>query len=117
MNPILNALNFLESKINLLSEFYPEQQLRNRIEEAKLDLKFNLEHGYEPFAALNLSSAREHIPDLTLTFKIDQTSNELKIKANFSSFICSSMEQIREISRLADSLSGNHSAVVPSMFV
>jgi hypothetical protein len=45
MNPILDAINFLEVNINLLSEFYPEEQLRNRIEEAKLNLKFNLEHG------------------------------------------------------------------------
>jgi hypothetical protein len=104
MNPILDAINFLEANIHMLVEFYPEQQIRRQIEDAKRDLDFNLEQGYNPYVALSFSSARDHIPNVTLTYGTDRNSNDLKFRANFSTCSCSSMGQIQEISRLTNIL-------------
>ena len=117
MDQMLNALKFLEANLDLLAEFYPKLQLQQQIEIAKQDLTLCSDLGGYPFVALSFASDHAYVPNLTLTFRIDQTSNELKIKANLSSFICSSMEQVRNVSRLLDILGGNYRSISPAMFV
>lgn len=107
MDKILNHINFLEANINALAQFYREPELRQQVDFAKHDLVSRIANGLDSFVALSFSSNHAHIPNVTLTFKIDRHTNELLISANFSSCCCSSVEQLREISRLTDILSGN----------
>ena len=101
MEPVLNQLAYLESIAKDLDAFYTSEQVMDKVDYLRDKISRYPNHDYW---TMSLTSNLPYIPNVNIVLTL--ANNTLEHRFGFSSFICSTVEEVGQVRDLMSLLSG-----------